>query len=125
MRAKMIACCSESKTKIWMLARFAMSLDGNPVRLLRWKKEGKKYLKKVTARSIWRVMQSPRTTVMSRKKAPDFLFFLFLVNTMSSYFSTGHSCMLKCIALIIIAYLTKMKLPLILSTLHYTNFKML
>jgi len=46
MSAKMIAYCSGSKTKIWMLARYAMSLDENPVRLLHWKNEGKKYLKK-------------------------------------------------------------------------------
>ena len=34
MRAKMIVCCSESKTKTWMLVRYAMSLVENLVRLL-------------------------------------------------------------------------------------------
>ena len=36
MHAKMIACCSVSKMKTWMLIRCAMSLDENLVRLLRW-----------------------------------------------------------------------------------------
>ena len=37
---------SESKTKTWMLVRYAISLDRNLARLLHWKKEEKKYLKK-------------------------------------------------------------------------------
>ena len=41
MRAKMIACYSGSKTKTWMLVRYAISLDGNQVRLLHWKKRKK------------------------------------------------------------------------------------
>ena len=36
------ACCFGSRMETWMLARYAMSLDGNLIRLLHWKKEGKK-----------------------------------------------------------------------------------
>jgi len=46
MHAKMIAYRSESKTKTWMLVRYAMSLDGNLKRLLHQTTNGKKYLKK-------------------------------------------------------------------------------
>jgi len=56
------------------------------------------------------------------KESPDFSFSQFLVNIVPSNLSTGHSCMLKCITRIIIACLTVMKLPLILSMLYYTNF---
>ena len=37
----MIACCSESKPKTWILVRCAMGLDGNLVMLLHWKKRKK------------------------------------------------------------------------------------
>jgi len=42
MCAKRIAYYSGSKTKTWMLARYAMSLNGNLVKLLRWKKKKEK-----------------------------------------------------------------------------------
>ena len=43
------------------------------------------------------------------EEAPDFSFSWFLVNTVPSNLNTGHSCMSKCTARLIIAYLTMMK----------------
>jgi len=47
MHVKMISCCSESKTKTWMLARYAISLDRNLVKASSLQKRRKKVYKKV------------------------------------------------------------------------------
>ena len=52
MHAKMIACCSRSKIKTWMLVRYAMSLNGNLVRFLCWKMKEKSIYKSYKAFSI-------------------------------------------------------------------------
>jgi len=58
------------------------------------------------------------------KESPQLFIFSVPGEYNASNLNTGHSHVPKCTTCITIACLTVIKLPLILSTLHYTNFKL-